>query len=65
MLNITPIQIWSLCTVALFMKMLATAMFQGQQLMKHKVFTKPEDAKAYGNGEAQTEELIREIPIPT
>ena len=57
MLNITPIQIWSLCTVALFMKMLATAMFQGQQRMKHKVFTKPEDAKAYGNGEAQTEEL--------
>lgn len=55
--EITPVQIWSLCAVALFFKMLAIAMFQGQQRMKHKVFTKPEDAKAYGNGQAQTEEL--------
>lgn len=56
-LMITPVEAWSLGAVALFIKMLAIALIQGQQRIKHKVFTKPEDAKAYGTGQAAAQDL--------
>lgn len=52
-----PLDAFALAAVALFLKMLAVALFQGVMRKTHNTFAKPEDAEFYGDGEAAEAEL--------
>lgn len=52
-----PTELFALTTVALFVKMLCVAFFQGVVRIQRDEFTRPEDAEAYGDGEAATSEI--------
>jgi uncharacterized membrane protein YecN with MAPEG domain len=53
-------QAFALTTVALFLKMISVAVFQGIQRIKNKAFANPEDAALFANGAAP---LPRELPL--
>jgi|AP45_3_1055517.scaffolds.fasta_scaffold11952_3 uncharacterized MAPEG superfamily protein len=52
--------IWSLTTVALFLKMVVIAMVQGSVRIRNNAFAKPEDAAAFGKG---AKVLEKDLPM--
>jgi glutathione S-transferase len=54
---LSPFDAFALTVVALFVKMLGVALFQGVMRMRHNTFARPEDAECYGDGEAASAEL--------
>ncbi|MGM0555547.1 MAG: MAPEG family protein [Myxococcota bacterium] len=55
---LTPVEAFGLVVVALFFKMMSIALVQGYYRMTRKVYAKPEDAAAYGDGQVR-----QELPI--
>ena len=53
----TPLDVFALAVVVLFLKMLSVAWLQGAVRTKHDQFVRPEDAEAYGSGEVAEEDV--------
>ncbi len=45
-----PVEVYALCTVALFLKFFAVAAVQGLDRLRHRAFVRPEDAAFFGQG---------------